>query len=270
MADPRLSVLRFDTFEALETAFRRRTGFKVPRQHRGLAAFWEDFREANADRREFEDTLTRKTWVTSNPKDCLAFGSADQVIRASVLSSGVSPNGVEDDVRRLARHYQLMDHRHQPLRTLSGGETMRLALAKVHAMTPALSEVTISSPFSWLSIDGRRYFDMLVRRLEQDRIRVEVMILDGEDSTEPATGSPQWPSGPRFQMRFADVRFPLATPLEGLFGNARQAAVDDAILTVSSPCLLSGGNGEGKSLIARLLAGALGFTGSISIGPEGA
>ncbi len=270
MADPLLSVNRFDTFEALETAFRQRTGFRVPRQHRGLVAFWEDFRATNTYRRESEATTGRTTWITSNPKDCLAFGSADQVLRASVLSSGGSTHGVEGDVRRLAGHYQLMDHRYQPLRTLSGGETMRLALAKVHGITPVISGVTIASPYSWLSIDGRRYFDLLIRRLEQDRLPVEVMILEGEDSSEPATGPRQWPSGPRFQMRFADVRFSLGTPLEGLFGGSGQGAVDDTSLTVSSPCLLSGGNGEGKSLIARLMAGALGSTGSISIGPEGA
>lgn len=264
------SIARFSTFEELESAFRRRTAFVVPRQYGGLRRFWEDFRELHHGDWIHGGAGADSAWITSNPRDCLAFGSTDQVLRGAMLTAGTPPEAVSNGILDLADRFDLTGQLRQPVRTLSGGETVRLAFAKIYGMAGRLSRLTVASPFSWLSPEGRRYFDRLVERLQSLTVPVELLALDGEDSLEPAPRTAAWKIGPDFRMSMNGVRFNLGTPLEGLFGGSETAEIEDVDLYLRSPCLLSGGNGEGKSLVAKVLSGAIGCEGRTTVGPPGA
>jgi energy-coupling factor transporter ATP-binding protein EcfA2 len=267
LSDGHLTIDRFAAFEDLEAAFRLHADMAVPRQHGGLRLFWEDFRElhANAFRRDPAGRLS--AWITANPRDCLAYGTAEQVLRAAVLAGGAAPGRVGRAVERIAARFELSGLRRQPLRTLSGGEAVRLALAKVAGLSPRLGSLTVASPFSWLSEEGRRHFDRLVGDLLPRGVPVELLAMEGEDSREPAPPEPAWTGGRAFRLSAEGVRFPLATPLEAMFGASGRAALEDTDVSLRSPCQLTGGNGQGKSLVARLLAGAVGHSGRIAVGP---
>ncbi|MFZ7125925.1 MAG: hypothetical protein ACOWWM_07195 [Desulfobacterales bacterium] len=268
-ADNAFSIIRYASYEELEAAFRLRTGHVAFRQFGGIRSFWEDFREFYGSGWagiEKENGERRPGWITANPRDCLAFGTTEQVLRAAALAGGVDFSAVESVVADLTGRYDLAGQRHQSLRTLSGGEIVRLALAKMDGLSPGLSRLTIASPFSWLSTEGRRHFRNLLDRLSRHGVAVELLSLEGEGSMESAPPSAAWSSGPAFPLVFSGVRFSLGTPLERLFGRTGEAVIAEAALSLRSPCLLMGGNGEGKSLVAKVLSGAVGREGTVRVG----
>ena len=76
----------FATYEELEEAFRRRVRGLVPRYHAGTRVFWDDFQQL------YERPLTTggetcEAYITSNPRDCLAFGTPFQVLQGAWLSA---------------------------------------------------------------------------------------------------------------------------------------------------------------------------------------
>jgi ABC-type cobalamin/Fe3+-siderophores transport system ATPase subunit len=174
-------------------------------------------------------------------------------------------------VSAIAEEFGLSDHLDQPIRTLSGGETVKLALAKAQLSTGFSKSLSIASPFCWLSRSNKIYLDRVVALYRQAGRKVELFALSGEDSQDPApaamageTGS----NGPNFGIQIRNARIPLGTVVHTITGVPAWAGVDDVEATLQSPCLLKGDNGQGKSLVARALCGAVRLQGMATvIGP---
>ena len=68
----------FDRFEDRETAFNEAVGCLVPVMYKGPNVFWRNFqsiiKSTSGPNRELP------AFITSNPRDCLAFGSPAQVL----------------------------------------------------------------------------------------------------------------------------------------------------------------------------------------------
>ena len=259
----------FESYEALEEAFRERITGLVPRFHAGARVFWSDFQQLY-DRPATDRSDAREVYITSNPRDCLAFGTPQQVLQGAWLTASRLADNAIDEPAQVAGRFGLGDHLHQPIRSLSGGETVRLALAKAYLQVTQASRLTIASPFSWLSLDHWNVFRYLAEVYRSRDTALELFALAGEDSVETAGYDHEQPPPLPFTWRMQDLKLDLGTLMDRLFDRSVSAEVAPLEETLESPCLLRGDNGQGKSLLAKALAGALPFTGAIAIqGPDG-
>jgi len=258
----------FPTYEEREDAFRNHVHALIPRKYSGPELFWKDFGRISLAE---ISRLTRRpvAYITSNPRDGLAFGTAWQVLQAASLSAQSARPRDSAVPEEVAQRFELCEHRDQPLRTLSGGETVRLALAKAYMVAAYCRRLVIASPFSWLSIGNRGYLRQVVGHWRNLDFPVEILALDGEDSETPIDASEiSEESSARqvdFSICFKDVRILLSSSLNPMIAARTYARVSDMQVDLQSPCLIVGENGQGKSLIARALAGALSFQGRAKI-----
>lgn len=268
LAEPLYALRHFATHEALEEAFRERIATLIPRRHAGSQVFWEDFQRLY---RSGPPALAaaREVYITSNPRDCLAFGTPLQVLTAARLAALAGQADQAAACRQTAVRFGLEAHLHQPVRSLSGGETVRLALAKVFILAPWAKRLTLASPFAWLSLNNRRHFHDLADHCRSARIPLEVFALRGEDDPAPGHAQVDLPPGPGFQLRLHGLRIQLGTPIDSIHNRQFWARVDDLEVALPSPCLVRGDNGQGKSLIAKALAGAIAFRGQAVIDGAG-
>jgi len=256
----------YNNYEEREDAFRQQVGFKLARRYGGPALFWKDFSLiSRATLVSQENDLV--SYITSNPRDCLAFATARQVLMAAFMSAGGA--GDENHVSEIVSRFGIADQLSQPIRTLSGGETVKLALAKTHVAMANCSHVVVSSPFTWLSSGNRHLLENIVLQSRRTDKKVSILALDGEDNLSPARSDDPFrlsgQDGLIFSLQMSKVRIPLTLSLNPLADTAPLAAIDDTCLELESPCLMTGDNGQGKSLVARALAGALPFRGKAFI-----
>ncbi|MBW2409559.1 MAG: hypothetical protein JRF72_07135 [Deltaproteobacteria bacterium] len=265
----------YPTYEVREEAFRKSVFSLIPRIYSGPMLFWKDFRRISME--ELLQVVEQPiAYITSNPRDCLAFGTPWQVLTAASLCARDRNDGdassveeVAPSVEDVAEAYGVSDNLYQPIRTLSGGETVKLALAKTFLLASYCRRLTIASPFSWLSRENGVYFERLYTHYVRNGLPMELLALDGEDSTEayaisdiqradlsPAVG---------FSIILHDASMPLSTSLNPLQSHATTAVVEDIEQDLRSPCLMVGENGQGKSLVAKALSGAISIQGTAEV-----
>jgi hypothetical protein len=259
MRERQADMLCFDSFEAREQAFAQSIFNLIPCKYNGPRRFWEEFGRI-AQHRLPELSEPSTAYITSNPRDCLAFGSPRQVLCAVRMLALRAGGQVPPAASAIAEDFGLSTNLDQPIRTLSGGETVKLALAKAQLSTGFSKNLIIASPFCWLSRKNTIYLDRVVEHYRLAGRKAELFALSGEDSREPApaalageTGS----GGPDFGIHIKNARIPLGTVVHTLTGVPAWAGLDDFETTLKSPCLLKGDNGQGKSLVARTLCGAI-------------
>ena len=258
----------FDSYEQREQAFRDSVFSLIPRKYSGPRLFWNDF--VNLSLEELSAfTRLRLDYITSNPRDGLAFGTPWQVLKAAAMCARHENQIFTTAVEDIAREFDLFDLLHQPIRTLSGGETVKLALAKASVASHYTDKLIIASPFSWLSRDNALFFQKLIDRYRRLDHPVQLFALHGEDSDKPVTQA-EFPDSylndaVNFNLCFENIRIPLASSLNPIYSRQTHARIADFKASLNSPCLIVGQNGQGKSLIARALAGAVTIHGQASI-----
>jgi len=262
------SVTYYPTFEAREDAFNVSVGRLVPSRLAGPERFWADFSEISR-RRLDADPTARVAFITSNPRDCLAFATPRQVLTAACLRAGISGSAIAAAVEETATTFCLQANRDQPLRTLSGGESVKLAMAKAAIAGENSCRLSVASPFSWLSAGNAGLLDELVERYASRRLPVSVLALAEEDAMDPdpiiGDAAAAFPSV-SFAIRLETVSLRLATAVAMATTDPARVDFPDAAFSLRSPCLLMGDNGQGKSLLAKLLTGAMAGQGRIVVG----
>ncbi len=260
------TIQSFPTYEMREEAFLRSISTPLPRSHAGPGVFWRDFSKilnSLEDRRASEQIA----YVTANPRDCLAFSTPRQVLMAAGLQVRRSPGGRWGSLEEVAQYFKLENNLEQPIRTLSGGETVKLALAKVYIRGAAVSRLFMASPFCWLDKDSLGYLEKVLYAYRKRKIPVKLFTLNGEEDTRQITDDcglgADWPSSIPFQMSINKLRLTLGSTLTAFnMPPPPEVRVDDFEAQLLSPCLWVGGNGQGKSLIARVISGAMRSRGS--------
>ena len=259
----------YKTYEAREEAFRKSVLSVIPRKYAGPDLFWRDFRSISLDALTGLQ-LNPIAYITRNPRDCLAFGTPWQVLAAVLMSARRTDEHFSASVASTATLFGLDDNLYQPIRTLSGGETVKLALAKAWLAAAYCRRLSIASPFSWLSLNNTRYLEKLIAHYAGCGIPLELFALEGEDSIEPvekqrileANGA----GNIDFKVSFRDVAIPLGSALTVMDARRPVARVEDITAPLRSPCQIIGENGQGKTLVAKLLAGAIPAEGRVSLG----
>ena len=254
----------FSSYERREQSFRDSVFSLIPRKYSGPRLFWKDF--TNVSLEELSAfTRHRLAYITSNPRDGLAFGTPWQVLKAAGLCARDANQSSGLRVKDVAREFDLVDLLDQPIRTLSGGETVKLALAKAAVASTYTDRLIIASPFSWLSRENAHFFKRLFDCYHRFDHPVQLLALQGEDSDKPVNRG-EFPESLLkdsidFGLYFENLLIPLGTSFNPIYSRQVHARVADFETSVHSPCLIVGENGRGKSLVARMLAGAISFDG---------
>jgi ABC-type Mn2+/Zn2+ transport system ATPase subunit len=264
-------VTGFETFEAREAAFNAAVGHLIPARYMGPQRFWKEFRKITEDHRGSLEPMP--TYITSNPRDCLAFGTVSQVLAAAWwAAAGGSDNRSfgQGGLDGILEDFGLRRLENQPLRTLSGGETVRLSLAKTMLAAAGARRLVIASPFCWLSRHHLPLLEKVMDRFSDARKPVDVLIMQGESCQDEISADrlhafkmpvPYLD----FSLRISGLKINLGTPINAITAQPAHAGVRDMDARLTSPCLLVGDNGQGKSLVAKALCGAVGCVGSVCI-----
>jgi ABC-type Mn2+/Zn2+ transport system ATPase subunit len=262
----------FKTYEEREEAFRKSVFSLIPRKYSGPKLFWKDFGRITT--RELSKLIQQPiAYITSNPRDCLAFGTPWQVLTAVKICAQKTKKDFTAPVEQIAQDFNLQENLYQPIRTLSGGEAVKLTLAKSFIAAKFSNRLIIASPFSWLSRYNTIHFKNLVQHYIDLGIPIELLALEGEDSKEqiePKSFSGKNSGEPvDFSITLKKVRIALGSSLNPMISQETYALVENLETDLISPCLIIGDNGQGKSLIAKVLAGAIPFGGVVKILREG-
>ncbi len=261
-------VIYYDSFEDREKAFNEAVGFLIPARYRGAGVFWRELREI------FERARAGAlpAYITSDPGDGLAFGSPLQVLAAARQAGGGQSGTGAFGIEAVAERFGLLPALTQPIRTLSGGETVRLALARAWMIAPYSPGLVISSPFCWMAADHLPLLEQVTSGFIQSGKPVRIQAMQGEDSRRPMYR--QWvqsagiqPVALKFETR--QLRITLGVPINMLTAEPVTTRVEDLDLSLESPCLITGDNGQGKSLLAKTCAGAIAVDGHCRIGTPG-
>ena len=258
----------FNTYEEREDAFRHSVVFKLARRYAGPSVFWQDFSRITHEGITAEEN-GHVAYIPSNPRDCLAFGTAHQVLMAAAMTAESADPDVMATVLETARGFGLEEQLKQPIRTLSGGETVKLALAKSYVGLSSCSRTIIASPFTWLSAVNRHLLETVVAESYRLNKNLSLLILAGEEDLSLISNKDPFltpsPDTVAFSLTLSAVRIPLSLSLNPLVSEVPHATIRDTSLQLSSPCLVVGNNGQGKSLVARTLAGAIAANGNSEI-----
>lgn len=250
----------FDTYEEREEAFRSEVAFKLARRYAGPSVFWQDFsRIAREGIVAEEDEYV--AYIPSNPRDCLAFGTPYQVLMASAITAKKQDSDVTAEVTAAAHDFGIAEQLAQPIRTLSGGETVKLALAKSFLGLSACSRMVIASPFTWLSAANRHLLKTIATEADRLNKHIALLVLAGEENLTLIDKKDPFmipsPDTIPFALKLKNIRIPLSLALNPLASKVSYAAIQNTSLQLASPCVVVGENGQGKSLVARTLAGAI-------------
>jgi energy-coupling factor transporter ATP-binding protein EcfA2 len=262
----------YPTFEDREESFRTQIHNLVPRKYETPACYLRDIINSCISN-VFPEVRNPFVFITSNPKDCLAFSTPAQVLRAAALTANkyghLTPN-IEEVAGKFNLHH-LLD---QPLRTLSGGETVITALAKSFIYSYFCDSLIVSSPFCWLSANNIYLLTEVVKKYHGQKKMVKILELEEEDSEEKTelVGDSNI-DGLKFYINFSNVALNLDFAVNVGESTSRNVDIEntkDRLLV--SPCLFHGDNGAGKSLLGLVLAKAHPHTGDayvISAGKKG-
>jgi energy-coupling factor transporter ATP-binding protein EcfA2 len=258
-----MNIHRFLSFENQVAFFMGRTGVHLPRMTFGKGAFFKDLGRWSGTYSSQAQNV-ESVHILPDPVQGLSFPRAVDVLSSALsLSSGTVDT---DDIVNLLECFGLsMEKATQPVISLSGGEMLLLNFAKAKAMLPAVEGVVACSPIHWLNENSYKYWETLVDAYQRKQRYVDVVLLEGEPFIDEETATPQpaiepMPSvewrltldGP--VVEFQEIRFPSHHPasrityaLEGGPGH----------MELRSPMLLTGDNGVGKSIFAKLMSGIL-------------
>lgn len=256
--------LWFQDYEEREAFFKENVSGLIPVSYRGPGFFWREFTGVTPG--DVSDYIQRKTaCITAFPQDSLAFASPLQVLRAAAMGQ---PDALVRE-KQAIDIFKLEPLLNQALRTLSGGETVRLALAKAWLSAVTHHELYLASPYSWLDRHNDGLTETVARAyLDRDK-PVTFLALAGENTDTANDNNGATAALPNlapvtFGLTARNLRLKLSQSLM-LSAAPLWAGTNDFALELASPCLVLGENGAGKSLFVKALAKVNGQRGRLEI-----
>jgi energy-coupling factor transporter ATP-binding protein EcfA2 len=255
----------FDSFEAKEEEFRRLVHSLLPRKYVGLSVFFKDF--GGIMNGKFVSPDNTISYISSNPRDCLPYTFVgDLLVATYMMLSGRSCGVVIENVIDQFKLAELIDRK---IHSLSGGEIVRLALARSYIMAPIATKAIFSSPFTWLSKNNYYLFDHVEKFYKTYDKEIDVLAMDGEYDL----GGCDILSCKEMTSLIRVKSLTIALEAKGIGAedheDGENVIVDDYEGFVKSPCLLMGENGCGKSLLAKVLSKSIDFDGLAQLRTNG-
>ncbi len=265
--DKEITVSTFTTYEGLVDHFVQSTGIYFPKMAAGRGEFFRGF-----SRWLQRSVASRPTSVIApDPAQGLALPNALQILTSALAQSGKSAG--ENDAGLLMEKYGLTKRMlTQPVSTLSGGELLLLNYARAEAQSGYVRTLTACNPIFWLNPARHRYWLNLCSHFAAVNRSVEILIMRG-DQLDSQAESERFPALDPLTVNlivdkplviFPEIQFPVfhaASRLQYLWKSMSGE--------IYSPFLLTGDNGIGKSIFARLLAGVYqASSGKVAINAE--
>jgi energy-coupling factor transporter ATP-binding protein EcfA2 len=252
----------FKLFEEREERFRDSVHSLLPRKYSGIPVFWKDMANVlNGNNVIPENQLA---YISSNPRDSLPYTFVSDLLRATSL---ILPNKISENVKISAiKEFNIDVLLSQKIHSLSGGEVVRLALARNYMLSHVVDKVIVSSPLTWLSINNMHLFKKMTDYYTSNAKRVDVLAMEGENEE----GAPKYSFKKNLScgVEFKDLVIKLGSDSNGAYSNGL-ISVQDYRDNIDSPCLIIGDNGSGKSLIAKALSSSIEYDGNAQISTNG-
>jgi len=149
----------------------------------------------------------------------------------------------------------------RPVTALSGGERLLIALCKTALLSEVAKRAYLCNPTFWLDSRNRESAGRLFERLAARSIDLDTLLLDGEAVIPPDTidypgnrslAMPWTLSTDQLVIRFPEVHFPQYTPETRI-----KFFTETPRLELTSPTLLEGPNGVGKTSLSKILSGVI-------------
>jgi len=258
-----MNIHRFDSFEKQVAYFTQRTGVHLPRMTYGKGAFFKDLGQWSSTYTG-QDQDVDSVHILPDPVQGLSFPRAVDVLSSALSLSAKTIDAGE--IHTLLETFGLSRAKAtQPVISLSGGEMLLLNFAKAKAMLPVVDGVVACSPIHWLNENSYQYWEMLVDACQARQRFVDVALLTGEPFIDEETAKPDTLIEPvpmvAWQVtlenpvvEFEEIRFPSYHPASRI---AYGQTDGPGPMELQSPVLMTGDNGVGKSLFAKLLCGIL-------------
>lgn len=247
--------ITFNSFEDRDSHLRTNLKVPLPRRHDGPGVFYSDFLRAM-------EIFERPNYslITPNPMDYLPFDRVRLILNAAFR---LSMRADATEIHNVTNQFDLTHLTHRLVYTLSGGETLRVAMAKCVLESRGTGKLIMSAPWGVLSKAGRRYLGQLLEAYTRDDSDYQILCLEGDTSDEPDSDL-KTETGVPFGIKTESLSISLSDAVESEYYAV--ALVDDfESSTLRSPCLIYGENGHGKSLLMKALAGCIPYTGRIAI-----
>ncbi|MEQ8637939.1 ATP-binding cassette domain-containing protein [Gimesia maris] len=257
-----LSLNFFESYEEQLRFFAETTQIHLLPMTRGKAAFCRDLGNWFNEYNEEEGTL-QFSYILPNPELGMSFPTALDVL-STILSIHDQSKNTEHEAKSLLNEFGIDPEKaNQPLISFSGGELLLLSYAKAIAMMPLVNSLVACSPVYWLNRRNYRYWNLLIEQYKKNNKSVKVALLAGEPipqqepkeciNTEQREKISQlkWKLiVDRPKVIFKEIKFPISYPEVSLLFTSDSNEID-----LISPTLITGDNGVGKSILAKLLSG---------------
>jgi len=259
---PRLSLWQEHlTFEELQMGLESFLGFSLPHFLLGRSKF---LREMGIWLADFDEKQPHRfiNAVPPNPRECLILPTpAQELWIAWNASSGRMPS--DSEIYEMAGRFGLPRRvLGQPSSTLSGGESVLLALAKLATYADSEESALVCTPTQWLHhTNFSKLFDL---ETLYGSGNVDWLVMEGETlEAAPLGGQAQKdPFGTPLEW-FLEVEDPVVEFAASQFPNESRAFClhyslgEKDLGALPSPTLLTGENGVGKTVFANLLSGVI-------------
>jgi energy-coupling factor transporter ATP-binding protein EcfA2 len=226
---------------------------------RQLGSWFQEYDSAQSDSRAV-------SYILPNPAQGLSFPTGADVL-STILMMSMDVSNIDDEVISLLLEFGLEPAKgNQPIVSLSGGELLLLNYAKAKAMLPTVHGLVACSPVHWLNESRYKFWDSLVTNYSANSKHIDVALLSGEPfphimdkediSIEQQIDrkSLEWRllTTTNITVLFQEIQFPSYNPESRL-----HFCTESTSLSLQSPTLITGDNGIGKSILAKLMAGII-------------
>ncbi|MBW2297265.1 MAG: ATP-binding cassette domain-containing protein [Deltaproteobacteria bacterium] len=258
-----MKIHRFNAFESQISYFTSRTGVHLPRMTFGKGVFFKDLgRWSNTY--DGQARQTESVHILPDPVQGLSFPRPLDVLSSALsLSSRMVDT---EEIYGLLEYFGLpVEKATQPVISLSGGEILLLNFAKAKAMLPFVEGLVACSPIHWLNENRYSQWEKLVEAFDKKKRFVDVALLEGEPFIDEKSVRQETVLQPvpavTWQLGlddpvvvFEEIRFPSYHPASRI-----EYKLDDGSRSINleSPVLITGDNGVGKSIFAKVLSGII-------------
>lgn len=256
-----IEINRFGTIELLSDHLAKNYNQYVAMPQRGGGDSVSEFNRWLLRRDEVKSSGPRVVFFPSDPTTFLIFPTLRQEIEIFRSASDKIYGNLTSS--QIAHDFRLTDENlDQPVHTLSGGERTKAALLKVTLLLRDADEISISSPAQWLDEVSRYLLERLVDFAIKLRVKITFHTLEGDfwprSSKEPGLEKKICNSAPTigFKQSHFSVVFDSDEDKKTIcYLDYNIAEISKN--RVSSPVLITGDNGAGKSVFAKCMAGML-------------
>ncbi len=249
----------FARYEELVDYFVSETGIFFPDLSRPGAEFFRGFSEW-LKKRSDSSPGSNRALILPEPVQGLAFPTPGEVMAS--LFYGLGEKEKQSRIIEILAMFGIDSGKlEQPVVTLSGGEILQLNYAKNYVLAETASGMLACNPLFWLNRKRYGLWDTLVDRYSSMNKKVTTVAVRAADLT--AIKNPPTLAALDFRILldspeivFPEVTFPAFHPQ-----NRICYRYDGEQIVCASPLLITGDNGTGKSVFARMLAGVFAATG---------